>query len=62
MEKVSFFACALFLAQVSIDLMTGLLPWSGLPGMPLLDEFVKCFCSLLELLLAVVEKLPGNGR
>ena len=61
-EKASFFTCLLFLAQVSIDVVTGLLPWSGLPGMPVLDEFVKCLCSLLELLVAIVEKLPGNGR
>ena len=61
-EKVSFFTCLLILAQVSIDVLTGLLPWSGLPGMPVLDEFVKCLCSLLELLVAIVEKLPGNGR
>lgn len=61
-KKFDFFACVLFLAQVSIDVVTGLLPWSGLPGMPVLDEFVKCLCSLLELLVAIVEKLPGNGR
>ena len=61
-RKFHFFACVLFLAQVSIDVVTGLLPWNGLPGMPVLDEFVKCLCSLLELLVAIVEKLPGNGR
>ncbi|XP_015779599.1 PREDICTED: serine/threonine-protein kinase ATR-like, partial [Acropora digitifera] len=52
----------LCIKKVSIDVVTGLLPWSGLPGIPVLDEFVKCLCSLLELLLAIVEKLPGNGR
>ena len=43
-------------------MMTGLLPWSGLPCMPVLDQFVKCLCSLLEILVSAVEKLPGNGR
>ncbi|XP_068737355.1 serine/threonine-protein kinase ATR-like isoform X2 [Montipora capricornis] len=48
--------------KVALDIMTGLLPWSGLPAMPVLDVFVKCLCFLLELLVTVMEKLPENGR
>jgi len=48
--------------QVALDMMTGLLPWTGLPSMPVLDQFVKCLCSLLELLVSLAEKLPRNGR
>ncbi|RMX47129.1 hypothetical protein pdam_00018677 [Pocillopora damicornis] len=49
--------------QAALDIITGLLPWSGLPSVPLLDKFVKCLCSLLELLVSgVASKIPVDGR
>jgi len=49
--------------QEALDILTGLLPWSGLPSVPVLDKFVKCLCSLLELLVSgVAGKIPVNGR
>ena len=49
--------------QAALDILTGLLPWSGLPSVPVLDKFVKCLCSLLELLASgVVGKIPVDGR
>lgn len=52
-----------FVMQAALDIITGLLPWSGLPSVPVLDKFVKCLCSLLELLVSgVAGKIPVNGR
>ena len=51
-----------YFSQAALDIMTGLLPWTGLPNMHILDHFVKNLCSLLELLISVTGKLPVNGR
>ena len=50
-----------FFLQTALDVITGLLPSTGLPNTPIVDHFVKCLCSLLELWVSVVEKLPANG-
>ena len=56
-------ACTAFVMQAALDILTGLLPWSGLPSVPVLDKFVKCLCGLLELLVSgVVGKILVNGR
>ena len=52
----------IILLQAALDVITGLLPWTRLPNIPVLDQFVKCLCSLLELLVSVAERLPAHGR
>ena len=63
-EQRSVTCClgVIILLQAALDVITGLLPWTGLPNIPVLDQFVKCLCSLLELLVSVAERLPAHGR
>ena len=63
MHTIICVTCNAVVMQAALDILTGMLPWSGLPSVPVLDKFVKCLCSLFELLVSgVADKIPVNGR